>query len=215
MKCMILMFAVLALAVSVAAEVRADEYSWTDLRPRDSFTSYSQLLAEGKIRSISASEGGGPAEITLHYGVINDRFSPSFAIEVAGDTLVVSDHGAPDIYHLVRYFSEKRRERVMIGYEPRLKSIGFRTTIEGTIVKVETERNLLFLTRDYNLVKIISADQMFNDRSVAYRSFFGNHEGLHARLDVIYFPLSNEAILLAPAEYLPEKSAAGTVVRGQ
>lgn len=214
MKGFITLFMVLAM-FAVVAEVRADEYPWADLSPKDSFISYSQLLAEGKVRSISASESGGPVEITLHYGVINTRFHPSFAVEVAGDTLVVSDHGAPDIYHLIRYFSEKRREKVMIGYESRLKSLGFRTTMEGTIIKVETERNLLFLTRECNLIKIVSADQMYNDRSVAYRSFYGSHEGLRARLDMIYFPLSNEAILLAPAEYLPEKSAAGTVVRGQ
>ena len=209
-------FAVLAMIAMFAVAAQTQEMVVTGAgMVTPPVMTYSQMLAAGTLRTISASEGGGPEMISLHTGIINAQFYPSFAVEVGGDTLVVSDHGAPAIYWLVRYFSEKHRQDVTIGYDPSQKFLGFRTTVKGVIVKVEDERNLLFLTNEYNLVKVVSADQMYNDRSVAYRSFYGSCEGLHAKLDVIYFPLSNEAILLAPAEYLPEKSAAGTVVRGQ
>lgn len=220
MKYMVMLF-VVVVAISVAAEVRADEYPWSERVNPSPDASYSQCLAEGYVREVSAIDGTGPERIRLYYGTLKGPLQTnSFQVEIAHgerrDTLTVSDHGAPGIYRLVRYFSEKDSGTIMVGYDPRSKFIGFRKSIEGTVIKVEDERSFLFLTRDYGLIEVISADQMLNDRSVAYRSFFGSHEGLRARLDVIIFPQADGvAVLLQPAEYLKQYPLSGTVVRGQ
>jgi hypothetical protein len=220
-KSFFLMFAVLVMVASftIAADTKADEYPWSGgLTP---YASYSQLLQWGYVREVSAVEGGGPEKITLHYGVIYGPIKNDEPLRVEiingvhSDTLDLGNADTETWWFARFLSSDKFGKRIMVGYDPTAKSIGFRTTLEGQIVKVEDERSLLFFTRDYNFVKVVSADQMYNDRSVAYRSFFGSHEGLRAKLDVIYFPLSNMAVLLAPAEYIKQYPSSGTVVRGQ
>ncbi len=173
------LFAVVVMIAVFAITAQAQEMIVTGAGMVTPQATYSQMLASGELKTISASEGGGPSSISIHRGYISGPIShgENLLIDVGGDTLDLGNADT-EMYWIVRHFSEKTEKKSLtVGYDKSTHEIGFRTIIEGSIVKVEDERVLLFLSHEYSLIKIVSADQMYNDRSVAYRSFYGSHEG--------------------------------------
>lgn len=107
----------------------------------------------------------------------------------------------------------KRPDIKMMGVRQDTILAGVVLRISGTVVEVDDERRMYFITKDIagdstiagarkglemtpNLF-VVSCDQMYHDRRYAYRRLYGNLNGYKAEITILYVG-KGEAVMLEP-----------------